>query len=150
MNKPESQLENKAHKILSDFEVQTDHLILARRQDWVIVSKKENIPNRGLWHPNRLQKKNKREKDKYFDLTRGKKKLWNMKVTVITIVIGALSMIPKGLVEWLEKLETTRRAETIQATALFGLATILRRVQQTRKDLLSLTLNNDNNNNTRK
>ena len=37
----ESVLENEKHKILWDFEIQTDHLILARRPDLVIVNKKK-------------------------------------------------------------------------------------------------------------
>ena len=33
MHKPESVLENETHEILWDFEIQTDHLISARRTD---------------------------------------------------------------------------------------------------------------------
>ena len=36
--------------------------------------------------------------DKYLDLARGLKKLWNMEVTVIPIVIGSLGTVTKGLV----------------------------------------------------
>ena len=35
-------------------------------------------------------------------LLENKKKLWNMKVTVISTVIGVLGTIPKGLVKRLE------------------------------------------------
>ena len=42
-----------------------------------------------------------------------KKKLWNMKVMVIPIVVGALGMVPKGLVSWQGELEIRGRAETI-------------------------------------
>ena len=35
------------------------------------------------------------EKDKYMDLARELKKLWNMKVKVVTIVISALETVPK-------------------------------------------------------
>ena len=45
------------------------------------------------------------KKDKYLDLTRELKKLWNMKVMVIQIVISALGTITKGLVKRLEELE---------------------------------------------
>ena len=38
MENPESVLENKTHKILWDFAIQTDYLISARRQDLVIVN----------------------------------------------------------------------------------------------------------------
>ena len=37
------------------------------------------------------------KKDKYLDLARELKKLWNMRVTIVPIVIGALGTITKGL-----------------------------------------------------
>ena len=43
MYKPESVLLNKMHKILSDFEIQMDHLILARRPDLVLINKKKEL-----------------------------------------------------------------------------------------------------------
>ena len=46
------------------------------------------------------------------------KKLWNMKVTVIPIVIGALDTVTKGLVKGLEDMEIRGRVETMQTTAL--------------------------------
>ena len=55
---------------------------------------------------------------KYLDLTRALKKLWNMKMTVIPIVLGVLGTILHGLVKELEKLEIRGQAETIQTTAL--------------------------------
>ena len=54
------------------------------------------------------------------------KKLWNMKVTVIPILIGALGTIIKGLVQGQEDREISRRVETIQTNALLRLARILR------------------------
>ena len=42
-----------------------------------------------------------------------------MKMTVISIVIGTLGTIPKGLVKGLEELEIKGQAEIIQTTALF-------------------------------
>ena len=43
--------------------------------------------------------------DKYLDLSWELKKLWNIKVTAILIIIYALWTILKGLVRGLEKLE---------------------------------------------
>ena len=40
MHNLESVLEKETHKLLWDFEIQTDHLISARRPDKVIVNKK--------------------------------------------------------------------------------------------------------------
>ena len=51
--------------------------------------------------------------DKYQDLAREQKKLWNMKMTVIPIVIGALGTVTKGLVQELEDLEIRSWVETI-------------------------------------
>ena len=39
------------------------------------------------------------KKDKYLDLARELKKLWNMKVTFIPIVISAHGTVTKGLVQ---------------------------------------------------
>ena len=41
MPNQESTLENETHKLLCDFEIQTDHLISAGRPDFMIVGKKE-------------------------------------------------------------------------------------------------------------
>ena len=64
------------------------------------------------------------------------KKLWNMKVTVIPVVNGALGTVLKGS----EEFEIRRRIETIQITALLKFARILRRIPKTSRDLLSLKL----------
>ena len=71
------------------------------------------------------------KKDKYLDLVRVLKQLWNMQVTNIPIVIGAFGTITKGLVKGLEELEVGGRLETIQTTTLLRTARILRRVLET-------------------
>ena len=53
----------------------------------------------------RVKIKESKKRDKYLDLARELKKLWNMKVTMILIVVGALGIIPKRLVKGLEDLE---------------------------------------------
>ena len=63
-----------------------------------------------------------------------------MKVTIVSIVIGVLGPITKGLLKGLGDLEVGGRVETIQTTALLRTARILRRVLETWGDLLSLKL----------
>ena len=70
-------------------------------------------------------------RDKYLDLTRELEKLSNMKVMILSIVIGVLGTLTKGLVQGLEDLEITVREETVQTKALLGSARILRRVLET-------------------
>ena len=88
----------------------------------------------------RINLKECEKKDKYLDLARELKKLWNMKVTIVPIVIGAFGTITKGLLKGLEDLEVGGRVETIQMTALLRTTRILRRVLETWRDLLSLKL----------
>ena len=58
MLNPESVLENETHKQLWDFDIQTDHLILARRPDLVIFNKKrENLQNSELCYSSWPQSK---------------------------------------------------------------------------------------------
>ena len=78
------------------------------------------------------------KRDKYLDPTRELKKLWNMQVTIVPIVIGALGTLTKGILKDLEDLEVGGQIETIQMTALMRMARILRRVLETWGDLLSL------------
>ena len=56
------------------------------------------------------------KRDRYLDLIRELKKLCNMKVTVILIVIGALGTVTKGMVQEQEDLEITGQVETVQTT----------------------------------
>ena len=88
----------------------------------------------------RIHVKESEKKDKYLNLAREIKKLWNMKVTIVSIVIGALGTVTKGLLKGLEDLEIGGRVETIQTTALLRTARILRRVLETWGDMLSLKL----------
>ena len=71
------------------------------------------------------------KRDKYHDLTRELKKLWNMQVTIIPIVIGAFGTVTKGLLKGQEDLVVGGRVESIQTTTLLRTARILRRVLET-------------------
>ena len=79
-------------------------------------------------------------KDKYLDLARElKKKLWNVNVTIMPIVIDTFGTVTKWLLKGLEDMEVGGLVGTIQKT-LLRTARILRRVLETWGDLLSLNL----------
>ena len=61
----------------------------------------------------RIKLKECEKRDKYLDLARELKKLWNMKVTIIPIVIGGFGTVTKGLLKGLEDLEVGGRVEII-------------------------------------
>ena len=65
------------------------------------------------------------------DLARELKKLWNMKVTIVPIVIGCFDTVTKRLLKRLADLEVGGRVETIQTTALLKTARIPKKVLET-------------------
>ena len=131
MHNPASVLENVTHKLLWDFEIQTDHLISVRRPDLLITNKKKRsykIVDIAVPADHRVKLKESEKRDKYLDLARKLKKLWNMKVTVIPLTIGDHRTITKGLIQGLE---IRGPVETIQTTTLLRSGRILRRVLET-------------------
>ena len=82
MQNPESILEKEIHKHPWDFEIQTDHLISARRRDQVIIKKtkkkrKKKKKRRTCWivdfavlADHRVKLKESEKSDKYLDLAR--------------------------------------------------------------------------------
>ena len=109
IHNPAPVLENDTHKLLWDFNIQTDQLIPARRPDLIIINKKKKrickIVDFAVPVDHRINLKESEKKDKYLNLARELKKLWNMKVTIVPIVIGAIGTITKGLLKDLEDLE---------------------------------------------
>ena len=61
MHNPDSVPEIETHKILWDFEIQTDHLIPARRPDLVLI-KKKRMSSRGFFCSSRLLSENKKKR----------------------------------------------------------------------------------------
>ena len=124
--------ENDTHKLLLYFDIHTNHLISAKRPDLIIINKKKRtckIVDFAVPADHRIKLKECEKKNN--DLARGLKKLWNMQVTVITIVINAFGTVTKGLLRGREDLEVGGRVGTIQTTVLLRTARILRRDLET-------------------
>ena len=134
MHNPVSVQENDTHKLLWDLNIKTDHLISARRPDLIIINKKRTykIVDFALPADHTIKLKESEKKDKYLNLARELKKMWNMKVTIRPIVIVAFGTVTKGLLKGLENLDVTK--------TLLRTARIPRRVLETWGDLLSLKL----------
>ena len=66
----------------------------------------------------KVKLKESEKNDKYLNLARESKKLRNMKVTFIQIVIGVFGTTTKGLIQGLEDLEIRGSVDTIQTTTL--------------------------------
>ena len=96
----------------------------------IAVQKKRTlkIVDFALLADHRVKLKESENKNKYLDLAREWKKLWNMKVTLIPIMIGALGTVTKGLIKGLGN---ERTSENHPNTASMRLVRILRRVLET-------------------
>ena len=57
----------------------------------------------------RIKLKECKKTDEYLNLARELKKQWDMKVTIVPIVIGAFGTVTKGLLKGLEDLEVGGR-----------------------------------------
>ena len=83
MHNPSPVLENDSHKLLWDFNIQTDHLFPARRPDLIIIKKKKNKKKRkkiskfvdfAVPADHGIKLKECEKRDKYLDFTRELKK----------------------------------------------------------------------------
>ena len=73
MHNPEFIPENETHKLLCDFEIQTDHLISAGRPDLIWINKKEKncrIVDFAVSVDHRVKLKEYEKRNKYLDLAR--------------------------------------------------------------------------------
>ena len=84
MHNPAPVLENYTHKLQWDFDIHTDQLFSARRPDLIIINKKKQNKKRtckivdfALPPDHRIKLKECEKKDKYLDLSRELKNLWN-------------------------------------------------------------------------
>ena len=129
-HEPESVLENEAYKILWDFGIQTDHVIEARRPDLGLVDKERSckIIDFAVPGDSRIAEKEKDKIEKYQDLGRELQKIWNVKVEIISLVVGSLGAIPKQFGNRLKQIGITVGTAQTQKTVLLGTARILRKV----------------------
>ena len=130
-HQPDTVTENDRCKLLWDFDVQTDHVIQARRPDVIVIDKEKKeckIIDFAMPHDSRVNAKEVEKIEKYQDLAREVQKLWNMRTKVIPIIIGALGTTPKKLSKRLEDLGIETQIAELQKTAIIYSAKILRKV----------------------
>ena len=91
------------------FDIQTDHLIPARKPGLEIMNNKKRTYCIVDFAVPAVKIKENEKGEKYLNLVRELRKLWNMRVTVIEIVISALGTVPRDLKRVKEKLESGGR-----------------------------------------
>uniref|UniRef100_A0A3B3HW39 Reverse transcriptase domain-containing protein n=1 Tax=Oryzias latipes TaxID=8090 RepID=A0A3B3HW39_ORYLA len=127
---PPKVVENERAKILWDFQIQTDRMVMANQPDIVVVDKEQRkavvvdvaVPSDG-----NIRKKEHEKLEKYQGLREELEKAWKVKVTVVPVVIGALGAVTPKLEEWLQQIPGKISDISIQKSAVLGTAKILRR-----------------------
>ena len=110
-------IENERVKILLDFQIQTDKLVMANQPDVVVVDKHQRtavvvdvaVPRDG----NIRQKEH--EKLEIPLLKEELEKMWSMKAAAVSIVIGALGAVTPNLDWWLQQTPTTSEISVLKS-----------------------------------
>ena len=107
-------------------------MIEARRPDVAIINKSDRtciIVDIAVPGDSRISHKEKEKVEKYQDMKREIKEMWNLRnVVVVLVILGALGSITKKLGEWIKKLDISLGIGLLQKTTILGTARILRKV----------------------
>jgi hypothetical protein len=130
-HEPERVLENDKAKILWDFTIQTDRVILHRRPDITLVDKQTGkclLIDVAIPGDQNIHKKETEKLENYHLLRTEVARLWNTETDIIPVVIGALGSVPERLEQYIKAIGITPHIPTLQKSALLGTANILRKV----------------------
>ncbi|KAL1446281.1 hypothetical protein WDU94_005480, partial [Cyamophila willieti] len=117
--------------ILYNQQVHTDRTINANKPDIIVRDRKEKICliiDVAIPADMNVEKKEAEKNLKYKDLAIEIERMWNTKVKIVPIIIGALGVVPKSLKDNLQQLPGNFSINTIQENALLGTAYIMRKV----------------------
>ena len=99
--------------------MQTNHQARRPNLGMIRKSKRTGCPvDFAVLADHRVKIKEGEKKDKYLDVVRKLRKVWKMRMTVISVVIGALGTAPKCLERGLEGLKIRGQIEILQTITL--------------------------------
>ena len=129
-HEPAPVTENEECKILRDFNVQTDHVIEARRSDMIVIDKVKKlcqIVDFAVPYDTKVNTKEVETIEKYQDFARELRKLWNMKVPIIPVIVVTLGTTPKHVFKRMEDIGIKTRILELQKTTIIHFARFLRK-----------------------
>ena len=127
---PPKVVENDQAKILWDFQIQTDKLVMANQPDIVLIDKQQKkavVIDVAIPSDSNIRKKEHEKLEKYQGLKKELEKMWGVKATVVPVVIGALGAVTHKLGEWLQQIPGTTSEVSVQKSTVLGTAKILHR-----------------------
>ena len=134
---PERVMENEKTTILWDHQVKRDRHIPCNKPDIIIQEKDSErclIIDVAIPSDYNIQKKATEKMSKYEDLQIECQRIWNKKVEVILIIIGATGIVEKGIQSYLQKIPENNNLYNLQRSAILGTAHILRKVLSIKPD----------------
>ncbi|KAF1377421.1 hypothetical protein PFLUV_G00200640 [Perca fluviatilis] len=105
---PPKVAENDRAKILWDFQIRTDKMMMANQPDILVVDKqlkKVVVIDVAIPSDSNIKKKEHEKLEKYQGLREELEEMWKLKVTVVPVVIGALRAVTPRLGQWPSKLQ---------------------------------------------
>jgi hypothetical protein len=112
---------------------QTDTQVRGNRPDIIIKNKKQKtctLIDAATPADRNVVQQEEEEKLKYRSLCTEKQRIWNLKCTIIPVIIGATGIITRSLRKNLEAVPGKHSIDSLQKTAILGTADIIRKVLQ--------------------
>jgi hypothetical protein len=113
--------------------VQTDREVLANRPNIIIKNMKDKIClliDVAIPLDRNIIQKDSKKKLKYKNLSIEIQRMWNMKCSVIPVIIGATGIVTRGLKIYLKTIPGKHSIDSLQKTAVLGTSQIIRKVLQ--------------------
>ena len=130
-------MENEKATILWDFPVITDRHVPCNKPDIVIQEKKSDrcqFIDVAIPSDYNIQKKAIEKMSKYVDLQIEYQRIWNKKVEVIPVIIGATGIVDKNIKKYVGRIPGCHNIYSLQRSAILGTAHILRKVLPIKPD----------------
>ena len=105
-----------------------ERMVSMLNQNGISINQKYQIIDFTKPYDTRVEDKKVEKIEKYLDLRRELKKVWNMKVTVVQLVVGALGTPAKPLEKRFNTIAIEIKITELQNTVLIHTARILRKV----------------------
>ena len=112
--------------------VHTDREVTANRPDIIIKNKKEKTCTLtdGAIPADRNVQKEAERKLKYKSLCIEIQRMWNLKCTIVPVIIGATGIVTRSLKKNFETVPGKHSIDSLQKTAILGTSHIIRKVLQ--------------------
>ena len=113
--------------------VHTDRQVTANRPDIVIKNKTEKtctLIDVAIPEGRNIVQKEAENRLKYKSLCIVVKRMWNLKCTIIPVIIGATGIVTRSLRKNLEAIPGKHSIDSLQKTAILGTSHIIRKVLQ--------------------